>query len=308
MGAAGALVLALLGISWEPLGRLGTMALLAPALCFAALPAAHACVRLVGTLWSLGKPGRVILAATCASVVPGIASVQEDAACVARRCLTPQPLTFGLNNERRDLVQRLLAETQPDARILWEDRPVTRASSRWAAMLPLLAEGRSFIGGLDPDGTIEPAWIGLIDLSLDRKPIATWTDGDLEEYCRRYNVGWVVCWSPPVLQRFLEWSAVAKVAAVHDDGEGWLLRINRPHSFTLKGKAQLVSADSRYIALKYVEPENGVVVLSLHYQAGMRATPGRVQIEPEVSGEDIRGFVRLRLAERAECVTITWTK
>src|SRR5882724_8280531 len=42
MGTAGALTLALLGISWEPLGQVGSAALLAPALWFATLPAAHA--------------------------------------------------------------------------------------------------------------------------------------------------------------------------------------------------------------------------------------------------------------------------
>ncbi len=51
-----------------------------------------------------------------------------------------------------------------------------------------------------------------------------------------------------------------------------------------------------------------MVVLSLHYEAGMRVTPGRVQIEREASGDDFIGFVRLRLAEPAECVTITWER
>src|SRR5207249_2263171 len=44
MSAGGAFVLALLGISWEPLGIVGTAALLAPALWFSAIPAAHAWV------------------------------------------------------------------------------------------------------------------------------------------------------------------------------------------------------------------------------------------------------------------------
>src|SRR5207237_671130 len=111
-----------------------------------------------------------------------------------------------------------------------------------------------------------------------------------------------------VMERFGAWAGVEKVAPVRDNGEGWLFRVKRPGGFAIKGTAQLVEADSRYITLKDVEPENGVVVISLHYQAGMRASPGRVQIEREPSGDDPIGFVRLRLAEPAARVTITWQR
>jgi hypothetical protein len=307
MGAAGALILSLLGIAWEPLGQLGTMTLLAPALWFATLPAAHAWVWFAGTLWGLGKLGRLTLVLLGSLAVLGVASVKNDAVLLGDRCVLAEPLTFGLNPERQELIDRLVKSTSADARVLWENRVTSRTDSRWAAMLPLLT-GRSFVGGLDPEATIEPSSIALANLELEHKPISTWSDPQLDDYCRRYNIGWVVCFSPPVVQRFCQWSAVEKVAAVQDDGDGWLLRVKRPHNFALKGKAQLVDADSRYITLKDVEPENDVVVLSLHYQTGMRASPARVQIEPEQSGDDPIGFVRLRLADRAACVTITWSK
>ncbi len=172
-------------------------------------------------------------------------------------------------------------------------------------MLPTLT-GRSIVGGLDPDAVIEPSEICLMNLCLEAP-----ADRDLERRAARRLL--------PALQHRLDgvlvagrgaalcaWSRVEKIAAIHDDGDGVLLRVNRPASYALKGKAQLAAADHRYLMLKQVEPENGVVVLSLHYQAGMRATPSRVQIEREASGDDFIGFVRLRLAERAECVTITW--
>jgi hypothetical protein len=307
MGAAGALVLSLLGIAWEPLGQLGTMMLLAPALWFAALPAAHAWIWLSRSLWAQGKLGRVALLLLASLAGLGIACVRKDAVLLSDRCVLAEPLTFGLNPERQDLVDRLVQYTTPDARILWENRVSSRAHSRWAAMLPLVT-GRSFVGGLDPEATIEPSAICLMNLELERKPISTWSDAQLDEYCRRYNIGWIACWSPPVVQRFSQWSAVEKVAAIHDDGAGWLLHVKRPYTYALKGKAHLVEADSRFITLKDVEPDNDVVVLSLHYQAGMRASPARVQVEPEQSGDDPIGFVRLRLADRAACVTITWSK
>ena len=61
LGAAGLLVLALLGISWEPLGQVGTSALLVPSLWFASLPAAYAWVWAIGHLVRLGgmSPARL---------------------------------------------------------------------------------------------------------------------------------------------------------------------------------------------------------------------------------------------------------
>src|SRR5260370_40696409 len=96
--------------------------------------------------------------------------------------------------------------------------------------------------------------------------------------------------------------------AVSDDAQGSLCEVKRSLRYAHKGKAEVIQADSRFITLKNVEPDTVEVVLSLHYQAGMHASPGRVQIDVEKSGDDPIGFVRLRLAEPAACVTITWTK
>ncbi len=308
MGAAGALALALLGISWEPLGQVGTAALLAPALWFACLPAAFAWVWLVRGLWRLGKVGRVALLPLAGGVAFGLASVSDTALCIGGRCAVARPLTLGLSPGRQDVVDQLIQYTTPAARVLWEDRAAQRKESRWAALLPLLT-GRSFVGGLDPDGFIEPSSICLMSLTLESQPIAAWGNDQLDDYCRRYNIGWVVCWTPAVMQRFADWSGAEKVVPLHDnDAAGWLFRVKRPGGFALKGKAELVEANARYVTLKDVEPENGVVVLSLHYQAGLRASLPRVQVERERSGDDPIDFVRLRLASRAERITLTWAK
>src|SRR5262249_46851502 len=47
LGAAGFLALAVLGLTWEPVGRFQTGKLLVPALLFAVVPAAYAAVRLL---------------------------------------------------------------------------------------------------------------------------------------------------------------------------------------------------------------------------------------------------------------------
>jgi hypothetical protein len=306
MGAGGALVLALLGISWEPLGLVGTGALLGPALWFAALLAAHAWTWLARLPWHYGPLGRCVALLLLAA--PAVALATEFCECLLERCVSARPLTIGLGPQREGLVKELVRETSADGRILWEDRALPRQASRWPALLPLLT-GRQFIGGLDPDGFLEHSSICLTQEKLEGRPIATWSDEELAEYCRRYNVGSVVAWSPRVIDRLEKWSGAERRGVLRDGDEGALFHIRRgPSGFTLKGQAELLHADSRSILLGNVTPENGIVVLSLHYQAGLRASPGRVQVEREPSGEDPIGFIRLRLAAPAARVTLTWDR
>ena len=80
----------------------------------------------------------------------------------------------------------------------------------------------------------------------------------------------------------------------------------RPHSFALKGQATWLAADWEHVALGDVVPEDGKVVLSLHYQAGMQVSPGRVQLEKEPDPRDPIPFVRLRMPDPVTRITLTW--
>jgi len=306
LGTLSLLVLAFLGISWEPLGQMGTSGLFLPALWFAALPAAHAWLWLFGRLYRQGAVGRVGLASLLGGVALTGYIYQGELAPLGERCLGTEPLQIGLGPLREAVVRKIIQHTGPEARILWEDRPLSRQASRWSALLPILT-GRSFLGGLDPDAFIDHSTISFIDGALAGRPIATWSDEALEEYCKRYNVGWAIAWSPAVLKRFQEWDGAVTVADLFDDVPGYLFLIKHaPRDFTLKGKAKIIHADGHHITVADVVPDNGVVVLSLHYQAGMRASPSRVQIEREQCGYDPFGFIRLRVAGPVARVTLTW--
>jgi hypothetical protein len=80
----------------------------------------------------------------------------------------------------------------------------------------------------------------------------------------------------------------------------------------LAGSARWISADARCVLLGDVTPvrtgdeEEGHVLLSLHYQAGMRVTPSRARIEPAPWVKGPIPFVRLRLSEPIGRVMITW--
>lgn len=305
MGSSGLFLLAFLGISWEPLGSLGTAGLLAPALWFACLPAAHAWVRCCDILF--GKIGQRIWLVLASLLGLGVFLAGDSIKPFLASMVEVAPLQYELGPDREALIEAIKAHTGPEARILWEDVPQPRTSPHWTPLLPLLT-GRSFVGGLDPDATIEHSTIGFLDQNLIGTPIGQWPDAALEEYCTQYNIGWAICFSPAAIKRFGEWSGAAKIVDVKDEVPGVLFSMKRPRkSFALKGRAELIHADSHHITLGNVVPEDGMVVVSLHYQAGMRASPSRVFLEREPVGVlDPIGFLRLRMAAPVSRVTITW--
>ncbi len=358
LGGGIMLVLAFLGISLDSMGQVGTMGLLVPALWFASLPAAHAWAQILGLLRC--KLGTGTAAALVVVALAGAVMAFAGLDCrpvlndLAGRYVAAEPLEIGLGPAEKAIVEKLILHTGPEARILWEDRPDSTeysvpstqysrcrphvVTSHWPALLALLTD-RSYIGGLDPEGITVHAAIGFADQFLAGQHIRTWTDVALEEYCRQYNIGWIACWSPAVIERMRQWPGARLKTGLEDSmgqGEGALFAVVRRSvewrspergesaqsendepfvpSFTLKGQARLVQnrpadtgpSDSHHITLADVVPDNGVVVLSLHYQAGMRALPSRVRVECEPHPLDPIGFLRLHVAGPVARVTLTW--
>jgi hypothetical protein len=309
LGSAGFLLLAVLGIAWEPVGRLGGSRLIAPALLFATFPAAHGLVAAARLVRSrLGARWAVLLAGSGAFVVWLAAAAPLSA--WATRLAQPEPLTIGLGAGQQAVVTVLTEQTKSTARILWEDRRGGRLTSRWTTLLPLLT-GRTFVGGLDPEAGIEHTQMGLVDGSLGGQALAEWSDADLRDYCKRYNVGWVVCRSDKAVRWMRAWCEKGEAeatATLDDEGPAYLFTLSRRPSYALVGSAEVLQADARRIVLGKVIPQDGVVVLSLHYHSGLHVAPGRVRPERELDSRDPIPLLRLRLAEPAPLVTITWEK
>jgi hypothetical protein len=156
----------------------------------------------------------------------------------------------------------------------------------------------------------------LVDQALAGRPLAEYTDADLADYCRRYNSGWVACWSPEARARFGKWPEAERVAPLpRPSAGGELFRLRRRPSFALTGQVQWRRADPRSILLGDAVPgpaggdeAEGQIVLSLHYQAGMRVSPSRVRLERAFDPHDADAipFVRLRLREPVGRIMITW--
>jgi hypothetical protein len=303
LGVGGFLLLAVAGVSWEPLGRLSTSRLLVPALLFAALPAGHACaLALRGADQLLRGPGRgalalgLVLASLWLAGEPAIRGL-------AANCAGASPLAIGLTPREEEVIWNIRERTTPEARILWEELPSDNVSF-WTPLLPVLAP-RFYLGGLDPDGCIEHGYASLVDQKLAGRPLESWTDAEMQDFCRRYNVGWTVCRSPQSIARFHQWPAAEWIAGSTGDSPWSLFRLPGG-SFAIEGQARLIEADCQHIALVDLIPEDGKVVLSLHYQAGMRVSPSRVQIEKEADVSDPIPFVRLRMQGPVARVTLTW--
>jgi hypothetical protein len=308
LGAGGLWLLAILGIAWEPLGQVGTADLMVPAWWFAAPLAAHAWTqtfRLVGFLSGSSRRGTVVTAALLLALAVALAR-RELPETLAQRFTETTPLAIGLGEERLALIETLKQQTTEHARILWEDRRGRPEVPHWTALLPVLT-GRCFIGGLDPNGEIEHGAAGLVNQSLRGRPLSQWSDTALEEYCQRYNIGWIACWSPEVVVRLQAWKGVVELAHMNDGGSVYLFAVSKAaHSFTLKGHATVLHMDSHHITLADVVPEDGMVVLSLHYQSGLQAAPTRVRVEPGQDAADLIPFVRLRMDRPVARMTITW--
>lgn len=304
LGILAFLVLSILGILLPPLGRLGTSQLYLPAIWFMLTPAAYALARIISGLRSvLGCPWRCL--ALCALwLAATIYLGRPFVATWLQRALTSEPFVLGLNQSRADLVEVIRRHTGPEARILWEERGDSTNAPYWTALLPVLTE-RAYLGGLVGDRCIEHSYVCLQDQSLANRALTGWNNADLDEFCRRYNIGWAVCWSPDVVSRFRAWRGDANCIPLNDDRQGFLFVLPL-RSYFLKGQGRWISATRQRIVLADVIPEDGKIVLSLHYQSGLMASPNRVQIEREPDPFDPIPFIRLRVPDPVAVLTLTW--
>jgi hypothetical protein len=328
LGLSGTLFFALVvaGLTWEPLERWGAPRLLVPGLLFAVLPASHGLSVIWTASWRrpVGRWLNLVVAAAILTLL-GYAT-PPSLASWATRLRGTAPLQQGLDEDQQAIVAALQQHTTAEARILWEDCAASPLSAHWTPLLTLLTE-RAYIGGLDADIRIEHTTNGLVDAVLMGRPIRDWSDESLGDYCKRYNVGWVVGWSPAACARLSHWPQAMRTAPLPPltlgAPPGCLFRVLRKaYSFALTGSARWLSADPQRIVLGDVVPQRGggdnrgkrPILLSLHYQAGMHVAPSRVVLDScsiersnSVPG-DSRPFVRLWVEEPVTRVTIIWDK
>jgi hypothetical protein len=306
VGLVGSILLVLAGVGFESFGMLSTSRLLVPTLWTASLPAAYAATRGAGV--ASRCVGGALRCALLLLIFP--AGLGLVALSYVRdldgHFFSTDPLSIGMGAEAQKAIDLIKANTTPDCRILIEETSADDAASHWTALLPILT-GRSFIGGLIPDATIEHSFARLVDQNLAGRPMANWSDAELTLFCRHYNIGWVLCRSSQVRARFQKLAGSEGSVLAWGTNDLSLVSL-RAMSYFLRGEGRVLRADTRQIALADLVPDDGTVVLSLHYQQGMQALPARVQIEKEPDAQDPVPFIRLRMPGPVARVTLTWNE
>jgi hypothetical protein len=247
-----------------------------------------------------------------------------------------RPLVIGLRPEDEQLVGWLRDHTDLSARVLFEDQlrlleSTDPESTHWTPLLPLLLrpERRAFIGGLYQTAFIrhhQTASFG--DYVLGPRRIDAWPSHELAGYCDRYNVGWVVCWSPlsrfwfdgfsharlvgtlprpaspgrEVMRDQAQWDAIARVAgpnaATRYLNEGvnhyYVYALDRPHSYFLSGQGRLTALDANRVEFADVVPDaaTGAAVVSLHWLDHWKADPPVPLAATTIPGDPVP-FVRI---------------
>jgi hypothetical protein len=248
----------------------------------------------------------------------------------------PWPLVVGTKPEMHALVDWLRGNTDLSARILFEDQFrqlefTDPESTHWTPLLPRMlgSDSRMFIGGLYSMAFIKHSQMASFGNSqLGDRPIDEWSLPEVKAFCRSYNVGWVVCWSP--LSRFWfdhyapatrvatiprysspnqppsnfqrQWSAIESKAGqdvairymLDRDRTYAIYRVDGPHSYFLQGKGRIVSVAPNRVELADLEPERGAVVVSLHWIDTWRADPP-LTLRPEPAPPDPVDFVRIQM-------------
>ncbi len=277
-----------LGQLWPPIQTLGLERAAPFAVGLAVVPSAFA----LSAWWDRIILGRI--ATAVAALIPvGLAWGGRDYFDTLE--LRLEPLPTGLTSGQQDLVEALKERTTPDARILVEDSDGSQPGRNWTALLPRLT-GRAFLGGLDGGECVELKYCGLRQGQLNDRPLAELSNADLAEICRIYNIGWVMTRRPASTARWKVWEKVKEIGRFDDGGEVVLLAIDRPKSFILSGAATLVQADRRQIVLTdLTTAADGELLLSFHFQPGMRVAPPTVIVDGAEDPHDPAKFIRLRV-------------
>ncbi len=294
---------AAIALIWEPLALLGARHWATVGLAFLIVPAAIA-LTACGE-WLVRGRGRPLLPYAIAGVLFCSVSawLVRPSAVAELPHWGARPLQFGLSNDVKAFAGFLRDVSRPTARILWEV-PESAVAAPSLILLPDLV-GRDFLLPPDRDADVEYCFAHLANGYLAGRAIADWSDVDLEAFCRKYNVGWVVADANATAARFRGWPIAYEIAP--PTGSRWkLFELKRPHSYILKGVARTYEADRQRVTLADVVPEEGEVVLSLHSAAGMRARPAIVRVEREPDPFDPVPMIRLRLPGPVARLTLTW--
>jgi MFS family permease len=214
-----------------------------------------------------------------------------------------RPFSVGLKPPMLELVEWIRTHTNNSARILFEDQlrlleNTEPESVHWSCLLPILT-GREFIGGQYQVTPLVHHVASFGDFHLAGRPVDTILPLDLAEILDRYNVGWIICWSPRAKLAFDAFTqarylgSLPRYSTRPAENQYFLYRVDRRPSYFAQGTGRVVAVDLNRIELSDLVPDADTIVLRYHWLAGLQTTPV-VRLEKVLVGNDPVGFIGIR--------------
>ena len=213
------------------------------------------------------------------------------------------PFPVGLQPMMVELVDWLRGHTDNSARILLEDQlrlleSTVPESLHWTPLLPIYVR-RQFIGGQYQVAPLLHHHAAFGDFHMGGRPIADYSPAELANFLQRYNIGWVICWSPPARQVFDQFPDAQPIASLPryttrpTENRYFIYKLKTIGGFFAEGSGKVVNVDYNRIELADLEPTNGRIVLRYHWLDTLRSVPP-LPLEQAVAGDDPVGFIGIR--------------
>ncbi|TFH47194.1 MAG: hypothetical protein E4H01_08690 [Lysobacterales bacterium] len=201
-----------------------------------------------------------------------------------------KPFRMGLPQEIKSVGELVRLHTDKSARILIEDSGGQTkhqyGGTHATAMLPQLAD-REYMMGPAPYVPIKENELVLIECSIGRKRVDRMESGELSDYLKRYNIGWVIVWSQLCKDAFERQTFITRIV---DRDKFRLFSVRHSHNFFLRGSGTL-EATSDLLRLRDL-PVGKTVVLSYHYFDRLRTRTGE-PVQRQADPNDPIGFIRV---------------
>lgn len=176
------------------------------------------------------------------------------------------------------------------ARMLVEGTQPTQATDGGFSVV-LAAETPVLIGSRCGGDSLPWA---LVESNLGGRPIGDWTDDELSRLADRWNIGWIMARHPATRDRLNRLPQAIRLP-LPDRPDGVVVySLNRRRSFFLVGSGRSMRAEDGSLVLEDVNPDRGVVVVSLRFHPGWTVSPSRISLECEIDPYDSHPIVRLR--------------
>jgi hypothetical protein len=214
-----------------------------------------------------------------------------------------RPFPVGLAPPMIEFVEWIRANTDDSARIMLEDQLRLREATlpeslHWTCLLPIFTS-RQFIGGQYQTAPLLHHHASFGDFHLAGRPIIDYSPASLVEFLERYNIGWVICWSPQARAVFDAFTAAERCAVLPrhtsrpTENRYVIYRFKRDRSYFAQGSGRVTAVDLNRIELGALVPTAGRVVLRYHWLDTLRSEPV-VPLEPVTIGDDPVGFIGIR--------------